>query len=619
MLKPTLSASSSSTNMIPLLPIQLLISCNNLEKLDEYKKVLLSYNFRKTLADKVARFGNYQTMLWFQKNGLTLNKCVLVSAAKRGDIELFEKIWTDIWNDDSLDCSGLEQLIYDAFEGAAQFGHLNLLKFADSKSMLPSLHQIGTSVFFQAASKNGHLKILEWLFQEKQTTNTSRHYEKAFSAAVSGNKMDVLVWLKSFLDQGLWEAFVTSSVQPYVSIAARHGNKNLVMWLIDQGFYSDQNSASAAATAGSIDLLKFFRHLWSEHVYTKAAEKGHLSVLKWAREDAEQNYPWPEAKMFPAAAKCDNVELYQWLFDQNFPFEEEKSFIIALKLGHFKFIKFARSHGSLFWNDALYYSLLERAAQVGDLETLKWSIAENTGATGTASIDFNWIASPVIIAAATGGHLHILEYLRTTNYILQYLELFYSIVAEVAARHGHVPLLEWASANATLHIWSYACFLAAIKGSQFKVLVWLKTHFPDPLMKSPHPMLMAAEVGNIEVFKWLRNNGMKWHPMTYEVAKNSFHVDIAEWAIKNGCPKDKNSSGRSSFKKAKRLELTEYVKEEETLQEEQIEEEGEMIVLQDGLGLVLGLENEEEDQEEDEDEEDAVDQLEEEEQENDLH
>jgi hypothetical protein len=607
--------------MIPLLPIQLLISCNNLEKLDEYKKVLLSYNFRKTLADKVACFGNYQTMLWFQKNGLTLNKCVLVSAAKRGDIELFEKIWTDIWNDDSLDCSGLEQLIYDAFEGAAQFGHLNLLKFADSKSMLPSLHQIGTSVFFQAASKNGHLKILEWFFYIywKPTNVFHLHYKKAFSAAVSGNKMDVLVWLKSFLDERLWGAFVRVSVHPYVSIGARHGNTNLVMWLVDQGFHSDQNSASAAATAGSIDLLKFFRHLWSEHVYTKAAEKGHLSVLKWAREDAEQNYPWPEAKMFPAAAKCDNVELYQWLFDQNFPFEEEISFIGALKLGHFKFIKFARSHGSLFWNDALYYSLLERAAQVGDLETLKWSIAENTGATGTASIDFNWIASPVIIAAATGGHLHILEYLRTTNYILQYLELFYSIVAEVAARHGHVPLLEWASANATLHIWSYACFLAAIKGSQFKVLVWLKTHFPDPLMKSPHPMLMAAEVGNIEVFKWLRNNGMKWHPMTYEVAKNSFHVDIAEWAIKNGCPKDKNSSGRSSFKKAKRLELTEYVKEEETLQEEQIEEEGEMIVLQDGLGLVLGLENEEEDQEEDEDEEDAVDQLEEEEQENDLH
>jgi hypothetical protein len=71
--------------------------------------------------------------------------------------------------------------------------------------------------------------------------------------------------------------------------------------------------------------------------------------------------------MFPAAAKCDNVELYQWLFDQEFPFEEETSFINALEKGHFKFIKFARSHGSSYG-----------AATLGDLETIQWAIAENT-------------------------------------------------------------------------------------------------------------------------------------------------------------------------------------------------------------------------------------------------
>jgi ankyrin repeat protein len=535
-------------------------------------------------------------MLWFQKNGLTLNESVLVSAAQRGDIELFERIWNDIWNDDSLDCNGLEQLIYDAFEGAAQFGHLNLLKFADSKSMLPSLHQIGTSVFFQAASKNGHLKILEWLFQEKQTTNTSRHYEKAFSAAVSGNKMDVLVWLKSFLDQGLWEAFVTSSVQPYVSIAARHGNKNLVMWLIDQGFYSDQNSASAAATAGSIDLLKFFRYLWSEHVYTKAAEKGHLSVLKWAREDAEhnyiwpetkmfpavlnlarenaeQNYPWPEAKMFPAAAKCDNVELYQWLFDQNFPFEEEKSFIIALKLGHFKFIKFARSHGSLFWNDALYYSLLERAAQVGDLEIVQWAMIEQQNEVVTSNatrqaIDFTLVA---IEAAATGGHLHILEYLK-----LNITEAVLERVVEVAAENGHVAIFDWASAmgffqNAEKMI-MYKIFLSAVNGSQLKVLVWMKNQFPDIVRWFNHPLVVAATIGDIEVFKWLRNSGMKWHPMIWKVAEECNHLDIAKWTIQNGCPSDGVCPGYYGKPKKKGLDLSEY-KEEQEDKEDDLEQD----------------------------------------------
>ena len=192
-----------------------------------------------------------------------------------------------------------------------------------------------------------------------------------------------------------------------------------------------------------------------------------------------------------------------------------------------------------------------------------------------------------------------LEYLRPTGIPFREQQ-FYAKVTEAAARHGHVAILEWASAN-TDFSWAYTCFLAAIEGSQFKVLVWLKTHFPDALMKHSHPMLIAAQVGDIEVFKWLRNNGMKWHPLTYTAAKNSFHYDIAEWAVKNGCPKDEHSRGRISFTKAKRLELSVYVKVDEPLQEEEVEEEAELIVVQE--------ENEEQEQEDEvvEDEEVAVD------------
>ena len=157
--------------------------------------------------------------------------------------------------------------------------------------------------------------------------------------------------------------------------------------------------------------------------------------------------------MFPAAAKCDNVELYQWLFDQQFPFEEETSFINALKKGHFKLIKFARSHGSTFWNDECYYSLLKKAATLGDLETMEWALAENTGTTGTAANHASDVFAPVIEAAANGGHIHILEYLRPTNN----MEVFYAKVTGAAARHGHVAILEWASAN-TAFIWAYECF-----------------------------------------------------------------------------------------------------------------------------------------------------------------
>jgi hypothetical protein len=228
---------------------------------------------------------------------------------------------------------------------------------------------------------------------------------------------------------------------------------------------------------------------------------------------------------------------------------------------------------------------------------MKWAIAENTGTTGTAANHASDFFVPVIEAAASGGHIHILEYLILNDN----MEVFYKKVTKVAARHGHVAILEWASEN-TDFIWAYLCFLAAIEGSQFKVLVWLqefaikREQFHD-LMKHPHPMLMAAQVGDIEVFKWLRNNGMKWHPMTYAVAKNSFHDDIAEWALKNGCPKDKHARGKISLTSAIRLELSVYDKVDEPLQEEEVEEEAEVIVLQE--------ESEEEEQEEVEDEEDV--------------
>ena len=64
---------------------------------------------------------------------------------------------------------------------------------------------------------------------------------------------------------------------------------------------------------------------------------------------------------------------------------------------------------------------------------------------------------------------------------------------------------------------------------------------------------------------------IQWHPSTYTVAKKSFHDDIAEWAVKNGCPKDEYTSGRISVTKAKRLELSVYVKVGELSQEVSIQ------------------------------------------------
>ena len=167
MFKQTPTQSSSSTNVIPLLPIELLISWNDSDIFELHKHVLLSYNFRKTLASKVARFGNYETMMWFQSNGLTLNKSVLVSAAQRGEIELFDSIWNDIHHDRRLrviDLTNTTSLRLDAFEGAAQFGQLDFLKHAERTSKLRGRCKNGFAGSIEARS----FKYFGMVYRAKQ-------------------------------------------------------------------------------------------------------------------------------------------------------------------------------------------------------------------------------------------------------------------------------------------------------------------------------------------------------------------------------------------------------------------------------------------------------------------
>ena len=154
--------------------------------------------------------------------------------------------------------------------------------------------------------------------------------------------------------------------------------------------------------------------------------------------------------------QCGAISLVIW---QAVPFRRGE--INALQKGHFKLIKFARSHGSIFWNDEFYYP-------------------------------------------------HSYQQVEAT---------FIS-----------------------LSIWdrqiTWRCFIQNLRE-------WLKTHFPELWWSILTQFLLLPYV---ETLRFLNGFGtmewhIQWHPSTYTVAKKSFHDDIAEWAVKNGCPKDEYTSG----------------------------------------------------------------------------
>ena len=167
----------------------------------------------------------------------------------------------------------------------------------------------------------------------------------------------------------------------------------------------------------------------------------------------------------------------------------------------------------------------------------------------------------LITVAAEKGHLHIIEFLRLEIAASQdenVLEECDALVTELAAANGHVAILDWALANSNWYL--DAILREAIKNSQFKVLVWLKTQFPNILqLDYPIPLNIAAEYSDIEVFKWLRNNGAKWDVNTIVCAKDGENEDIVDWAIENRCPKGgyKRKPKYASRKKG-RLQLSHY-------------------------------------------------------------
>ena len=143
--------------------------------------------------------------------------------------------------------------------------------------------------------------------------------------------------------------------------------------------------------------------------------------------------------------------------------------------------------------------------------------------------------------------------------------------------HLMIPFRSIKSMNSTPHLpldlvisWNdfakFDQFKKVLLSFNFRsTLLWLKTHFPTEFSeilkdKSGNPLAIAAREGDIEVFKWLRNNGAKWDKSTLKAAYQKGHHNIVDWAIMNGCPKGvyKREGKPPARKRNGRLKLSPY-------------------------------------------------------------
>ncbi|KAG3027418.1 hypothetical protein PC121_g17770 [Phytophthora cactorum] len=274
------------------------------------------------------------------------------------------------------------------------------------------------------AAKNGHLLVLEWLFN---------HHDHVYwggdemYCAVANNHLEVAKFLHEFTAPPPDDMFL-------IDEAARHGDLEMMRWLhSERGDQLTYEGVMKAVDHGYLDALKWMKDTFPESVVIKdirmdnAAANGHLEMIKWLH----QHHAWCTKQAMNRAAGNGHLEVVQFLNER-------------------------RSEGCT--TDAM-----DLAASNGQLEMVKW-LHENLseGCTQFA-----------MDAAAKNGHFALVKWLHVNR-----SEGCSAHAMDNAAAAGHFAIVQWLREHYTEGC-TRAAMMDAIANGHFDIARWLQRAFPD--------------------------------------------------------------------------------------------------------------------------------------------
>ena len=258
-------------------------------------------------------------------------------------------------------------------------------------------------------------------------------------------------------------------------------------------------ACNAAADNGSLECLKFaFQEKCGSsdncqnryNVLDFTARKGHLELLKWAKEEAKLD--WPEGE-----SDDDELDIYT-------------SCKAAALGGHLDCLKYCREKGCAWglW-------VMESAAFSGSLDCLRYA-CENGASWSLFDFDEGfeifddgdefWYG--VTQYAAAMGWLDIVQY------CFEHGAPWSTFTCEYAAKNNHLATLRYALAN----------------GASFAQDYDWDDISDDWLGVGSH----CAKMGNREMMELAHQSGAEWGSLTIEFAIKNNHFDCLQYAFEHG-------------------------------------------------------------------------------------
>lgn len=471
---------------------------------------------------------------------------------------------------------------------------VNIEQFADSDNRL---------IFVTILAKNGHFAVLKWLYEHMNWLHRDFVCAEYLSCigeyATANDNIPLLEWLRSigciFTETAYREAVIYRNYRVIdwlqtigcprdtfaIHCAVCHDDIKMVRHLAVQGFPLDEDCVLEAIEKENLEMvmtlceiiarLPVNEHFALPNVCKQAAAKGSVSILRYLRE---QGCPWNE-ETFAAAAGSGSFPVLRYLRKQGCPFDTT-ALTAAAKNGHSGVIKWLTE----VVNCPRSPDAIAMACRFGKLKLVKYMYNRiyplDANATREAAKNnrmdilrylFEQIEDPMAeddlpLYAVQGGHIRVLNYLRSLN-LPEEDELDWDDhLFDMAASEGHQHVLEWLSnagffvtpetfENAienwhfhlipTLYIlrafmdedvFHHALFLQAPRN----ILQWVydNDQHMRHLMVQDECAMIAARGGNLQAIEWLRDQGLVLVSQVFDIAAQNENDDIVEWGRKRG-------------------------------------------------------------------------------------
>lgn len=471
---------------------------------------------------------NYKLFKWgIDYMGLYWNtKVVLKIFARQGDMSGLEFIV----NNKELDMSvNWNSILLGAFKG----GHLNVLKWVDSKIKL-TIESFDMYMIY-AITKRGHIHILEWinncLTKNQTTTSQLSSFWKKFNCtyAAKGNQYDTIKWL-------IKNGCLVPHLDSYLA-AIEMGNLEMLKWLHQNfgliGLKSDtlcyfaSELSGKAVKLGRLEILKWLKSQ-NENLFKKdlplicceAIMSGHLEILQWILDNTNDNYSSPWSQKYSVcgfAAGIGRLDLIQCIKANGGPWDE-MTCSGAVYANRFDILKWVIENGCPW---GLY--TCSNAALRGRIDIVEWCIEHGC----------SW-GDDVFCGAVLNQNINNLKWLKEKG-------CPWGIsVTTAAAETGNLEVIQWLIQNGCP--WEEKTIFSAACNGQLEFIKWA-TDNGCPWDKDAS--LIAAENGHFEIIKWIVENGYHLHKVTCLRAAESGHYEIVNFLFKGRYVSlKKNTTGR---------------------------------------------------------------------------